>query len=286
MFRKIDDLGPTLDSGSAEIIADTLMHIGLDLASKGDNPMAEKWLRRAYEVISHQALDRLSPLGLELRLAICQGLISAFLAIGSQERVQEATNLIEYIESEIGDKALVLHWRLELLQNAPGEVFDIEAYASILHRMVRAFDCSDVSFHFLLEHVNKLKEKSPRLARSLLDELLLQHVIPSKKAEWIGKSILRRIWMGTADEVDPIAASADLQHLLDKAYDCLAQPVESDVAGAAQAVSWKPTRLHSSFADLIQGNMEQDGFSTRRQPLRACRGMVFNRFAQSVHEQR
>ncbi|KAL7808306.1 SPO22 domain-containing protein [Trichoderma aethiopicum] len=222
MFGKIDALRPTLDSISAEIIADTLQHIGFDLASKGDHGMAVKWLRRAYHIINLQALDQLSAKGLELRLAICQGLVRGLLDVGSDVCVKEANDLVEYVESEIGDKPLVLHWRLELLQRAPGETFDVDAYSSILHRMVRAFDYSDASFYFLLHHLRNLREKSPRLSRGLLDELLLQHVISSRKSEWIGKIIIKRIWMVTVDPIDSSSDAdstellTDLQHLLDK----------------------------------------------------------------------
>ncbi|KAL7943849.1 meiosis protein SPO22/ZIP4 like domain-containing protein [Trichoderma barbatum] len=239
MFGKIDVIRPTLDSISSEIIADTLQHIGYDLSSKGDHGMAVKWLKRAYDIINHQALDQLSSQGLELRLAICQGLVRGLLDIGSQICIQEANSLIEYVESEIGDKPLVLHWRLELLQKAPGETFDIDAYSSILHRMVRAFDYSDASFYFLLHHIKNLREKSPRLACGLLDELLLQHIISSKKCEWIGKTVVRRIWMSTVDDTNSIETLADLQNILDKVNDGLSEPLASDTAGAAHSIIWR-----------------------------------------------
>ncbi|KAM0261936.1 hypothetical protein ACHAQJ_001939 [Trichoderma viride] len=254
MFGKIDILRPVLDSSSAEIIADTLQHVGFDLASKGDHGMAIKWLKRAYDIISHQALDQLSAKGLELRLAICQGLVRALLDIGSPEYVQEAHRLIEYVESEIGDKPLVLHWRLELLQKAPGETFDIEAYSSILHRMVRSFDYSEASFYFLLHHIKNLRERSPHLARRLLDELLLLHVIPSKKSEWVGKTVVRRIWVSTVEDADSVEALEDLRNLLDKVYDGLSGPLESDIAGAAHSVIWN--KINSILSDKPYGVVE------------------------------
>ncbi|EHK16036.1 uncharacterized protein TRIVIDRAFT_40031, partial [Trichoderma virens Gv29-8] len=258
MFGKIDALRPTLDSSSAEIIADTLQHIGFDVASKGDHGMAVKWLKRAYDIINHQALDQLSTKGLELRLAICQGLVRGLLDIGSEVCVQEASNLIEYIESEIGDKPLVLHWRLELLQKAPGEAFDIDAYSSILHRMVRSFDYSDASFCFLLHHIKALREKNPRLARGLLDELLLKHIISSKRSEWIGKAVVRRIWMTTVDDTNSIEALTDLQNLLDKVNDALSEPLPY-LAFKVSLIDWdhdlgfESIRHLSKLSDSSQG---------------------------------
>ncbi|KAL9480853.1 hypothetical protein ACSS6W_005639 [Trichoderma asperelloides] len=202
MFGKIDLLRPALDASSAEIIADTFHRIGYDLSSKGDYGMAVKWLKRAYDIISRQALDKLSVRGLELRLAILQGLIRGLLDTGSQECFQEADKLIEHIESEVGDKPLVLHLRLEFLQKAPEEVFDVEAYSGVLHRMVRSFDYSDKSFVFLLFHLKNLRERNHHLARGLLDELLLRHVVASKNSEWMGKAIVRRIWMNTLRDTE------------------------------------------------------------------------------------
>ncbi|PTB40057.1 hypothetical protein M441DRAFT_459152 [Trichoderma asperellum CBS 433.97] len=202
MFGKIDHLRPALDASSAEIIADTFHRIGYDLSSKGDYGMAVKWLKRAYDIICRQALDKLSVRGLELRLAIFQGLVRGLLDTDSQECFQEADKLIEYIESEIGDKPLVLHLRLELLQKAPEVVFDVEAYSGVLHRMVRSFDYSDMTFIFLLHHLKNLRERNHRLARGLLDELLLRHVIASKNSEWMGKTIVRRIWMNTTRDTE------------------------------------------------------------------------------------
>ncbi|KAK6447658.1 hypothetical protein FP744_10003908 [Trichoderma asperellum] len=239
MFGKIDLLRPALDASSAEIIADTFHRIGYDLSSKGDYGMAVKWLKRAYDIISRQALDKLSVRGLELRLAILQGLIRGLLDTGSQECFQEADKLIEHIESEVGDKPLVLHLRLEFLQKAPEEVFDVEAYSGVLHRMVRSFDYSDKSFVFLLFHLKNLRERNHHLARGLLDELLLRHVVASKNSEWMGKAIVRRIWMNTVDDADSISTLTDLQNLLDKVYDSLSEPLESDIAGAAHSkVIW------------------------------------------------
>ncbi|PKK50187.1 hypothetical protein CI102_7171 [Trichoderma harzianum] len=265
MFGKIDAIRPTLDPRSAEIIADTLQHIGFDLASKGDYSMAVKWLKRAYDIINHQALDQLSSKGLELRLAICQGLVRGLLDIGSPECVQEANSLIEYIESEIGEKPLVLHWRLELLQKAPGEIFDIDAYSSILHRMVRSFDYSDASFYFLLHHIKSLREKNHRLARGLLDELLLQHIISSKNREWIGKTVVRRVWMNTVDETNSIEALADLKKLLDKVSDALSEPL-GYLAFKVSLIDWD----HELGSESIRHLSRLSDSSQGRDMLYAC----------------
>lgn len=237
MFGKINLLRPKLDASSAQTMADTFQHIGYGLASKGDHGMAMKWLKRAYDIISRPALDQPSAKGLESRLAICHGVFRGLLDINSQESVQEANSLVENIESEVGDKPLILHWRLELLQKAQGEIFDIEAYSSILHRMVRSFDNSDASFTLLLCQIKNSRERDHRLARGLLDEFLLRHAIVSNHSEWVGQTVVQRIWMTTVDDNDPISALTDLYNLLGKAYDGLSKPLGSDLAGTAHFVS-------------------------------------------------
>ncbi|KAL2684721.1 hypothetical protein Neosp_005808 [[Neocosmospora] mangrovei] len=160
MYTKADDLLRCLDPFSAEHLADTLQDIGANLSGKGDHEMALKWLRRAHALINGQELERLSTEGLEIRMAIHHDLIQTLLATHSPERVQEADDLVSYVESEIGDKPVVLHWKLEILQRSPSEIFDVDACASILRRMVRSMDLSNATLGFLLHNINELRERA------------------------------------------------------------------------------------------------------------------------------
>ncbi|CAM1510467.1 Fc.00g008020.m01.CDS01 [Cosmosporella sp. VM-42] len=244
MYSKTDTLRNNLDASSAEHMADALQHIGSDLSSRGDFGMALKWLRRAYELINGQDLERLSAEGLELRLAICHDLVQAMLGVGSPECVQEANDLVAFVESEIGDKPVVLHWRLEILQKSPGEIFDTEAYASILRRMIRSIDFSDTLFSFLLHHIKELRERNSRLAIGLLDELLLTRVLQSNNAEWVGKTLVRRVWMSTMDS-DSSTGATDLMILLRRIPAEFCDLLHPDATGAAHSLVWK--KLDASY---------------------------------------
>lgn len=235
MFSKTDSLRQNLEVSSAENMADTLQHIGADLSSAGDHNMALKWFKRASDLINSQNLDQLSMHGLELRLAICQGRVQSLLGVGSPDCLQEANDLVAYVESEVGDKPVVLHWQLEILQKSPDEVFDAEAYASILRRMIRCFDFSDGTFHFLLHHIKELRDKSSRLACGLLDELLKQHVLHSGNVAWINKAVVRRIWMATMGS-ESTESLTTLHGLLDTIFDALSEPLAPDATGAAHSV--------------------------------------------------
>lgn len=193
MFSNTDSLRQSLDVSSAETMANTLRHIGADLLSTDQHILALKWLGRALHLLNAQSLEQLSMHGLELRLAICQGRVQSLLGIGSPEPLQEVNDLVAYVESKMGDKPVVLHWQLEILQKSPAEVFDAEACASILRHMIRAFDFSEGTFQFLLHSIKELRDKSSRLACGLLDELMKRHILQSGNAAWIGRAVVRRI---------------------------------------------------------------------------------------------
>ncbi|KAF4502049.1 transcription factor [Fusarium agapanthi] len=245
MYAKADDLLHNLDPTSAEYLADTFHGIGGDLLSRGDNGMALKWLRRALDLINDQALERLSTEGLGLRISIHHELIQALLATGSQDGLQEAENIVSHVESEIGDKPVVLHWRLEILQRSPSEVFNADACASILRRMIRSLDLSDAGLGFLLHGISELRMRGPRLAIGLMDELLLRKLMPSRNIGWIGKAIVRRVWMGTM-EANASVSVADLTQTLDQLVQEAGQcDVEASTAALSKLI-WK--KLDTSYS--------------------------------------
>jgi tetratricopeptide (TPR) repeat protein len=194
MYGKSESLRQTLDPNTAETLTDTLFEIGNDLLKKNDFIMAVKWLERAYELLNSQELEQLSREAIELRLAISQSLVQALLGINTTESFQKAESHVGYIESELGDKFVVLLLRLEILLKSPSEVFDSNAYASILQRMIRALDLSDSNFRLIIHHLRKLDDKAPALARHILDDFLIDKVIPSQRDEWIERTVIVRAY--------------------------------------------------------------------------------------------
>lgn len=245
MFNKAELLRPRLDASSAEAMADTLHHIAADLLARKDFDMALKWFKRAHDMLHAQGLDKLSMRGLDLRMAITHGRVQSLLASPSPGCLHEASDLVAYVESEMGDKPVVLHWQLEILQKSPAETFDAEAYSSVLRRMIRCFDFSDGTLDFLLHHTRHLRDKSPRLACALLDELTRQHLLQSGRAEWVDKAIVKRVWMETTQ---PASAEGleSLRSLLDASQDALPEPLGPAPAGAAQSVGWRRATTGSS----------------------------------------
>lgn len=242
MFSKTEVLRPHLDAASAEMMADTLRHIGTDLFSKSDYQLAVKWLKRAYDIITSQDPEHVSAQGLQNRIAICHAFVQSLLRIGTPESLHNADSLVAYFESSIGDKPVVLHWRLEILQSYPGEVFDADKYSSILRRMVRTFDSCDESFNFLLHHIKELRNKNSRLAIALIDEFLISRILESNNAEWLNKVVITRIWMSTMDmdSAETHQRREALSDLMDTVSDSVLEPLSPDAAGAAHSVSCQP----------------------------------------------
>ncbi|KAH7257673.1 meiosis protein SPO22/ZIP4 like-domain-containing protein [Fusarium tricinctum] len=264
MFAKANTLLHHLDPSSAEQLADTFHSIGTDLSSRNDYDMALKWLRRALGLINEQELERLSTEGLELRMAIHHELIQALLATEAKESLQEADELASLVESEIGDKPVVLHWKLEILQKSPSEVFNEDSRASILRRMIRSLDLSDAGLGFLLHGISELRTRGPRLAVGLMEELILKKLIPAGNMNWIGKALVRRVWMAMM-ETDTTVSVADLIRILDQVAKEAGQ-CNVDVATAAlsqypESQLWCRLALHPIFS--TSGDASQGKFSRR-----------------------
>ncbi|KAL2875833.1 sporulation-specific protein 22 [Colletotrichum sp. CLE4] len=242
-----------LDLNSAEKMTEILFEIGKDLSKKEDFPLAVRWLERGYDIINTQDLSLFSRDAIELRLSVCQALIHALLGLSTPESSQKALDLVSYIESEIGDKPVVLLLRLELLHKAPAEVFDVEAYADILRRMVRSFNFSEAHFKLLVHHARKLHDKSPTLATSVVDGMLRGTIVSSGREEWVERLVLLRIWMETTQR-DGMRAIEELMGVLAGLQDNLSKPFGAPTAVGALTLIWKKIEVnynqgHFDFAD-------------------------------------
>ncbi|KAI1139503.1 SPO22-domain-containing protein [Hypoxylon sp. FL0543] len=197
-YGKLLDCQSPKDSVSVENLADSCFEIGKDLTAKKNFLLAPIWLERAYESINAQDLDQLSREAIELRLAISQALVRAYINTNTTDGFQKAENHVRYIESGFGDKLVVLLLRLELLLSSPAEVFDSNAYAAVLRRMISSLDISESSFNLMIHHIRKLDDKSPSLAPSILDEFITLRVLPSQHDTWVERAVVLRTQMATA----------------------------------------------------------------------------------------
>lgn len=235
MHNKVEALQNRLEPISAQHLADTLQKIGSALCDKKDYPMALKWLRRANKIINAQELEKLSMQALELRDVIRHDIIKLLVCIGTPDTLREADGMITNAESEMGDQILVWFWKLEILRKSPGEVFDTDACASILRRMIRAETSTEAVLKYLLLNIKVLRDRNSALAKGLLDELLLTRLLPLGNSEWIKKVVICRVWMATME--DSAATSAnDMMAFLGRIPPEGVGLLDADSTAAAQSV--------------------------------------------------
>ncbi|KAI1422777.1 meiosis protein SPO22/ZIP4 like-domain-containing protein [Xylaria sp. FL1777] len=160
LYASVGKLTTHLDTASAEKLADALFEIGRDLTLKKNSVLAVKWLERALELISAQEISQLSRDAIELKLAISQALIQAYLDIGTPDYINRAENHIAYIENGLGDKLVVLLFRTEVLLRSPAEVFDGKAYADIIRRMMRTVALKQQDIDSALRYLEQISETS------------------------------------------------------------------------------------------------------------------------------
>ncbi|KAI1474952.1 SPO22-domain-containing protein [Daldinia eschscholtzii] len=238
LYEKVQDFKHTANPASAENFADSFFEIGKDLAAKKNFSLAVKWLERAHEFINHQDLEQLSREVVELRLTISQALIRAYLNLNTAESFKSAENHVCYVESELGDKLVVLLLRLELLLSSPAEVFDSNAYAAVLRRMIRSLEISESSFNLMVHHIRKLDDKSPSLASSVLGEFITLRVLPTQQGSWIERAIVLCVQMATARR-DTYETIQELGTMFDNIAAKLEKPLSAAAVLAIQILIWK-----------------------------------------------
>jgi hypothetical protein len=235
MFKKSMSAKKIFGPNSTESLADILYEMGKDLLLKRQHAMAAKWLERSYEVLSMQELDRLSMDARELRVSIMESLIKSLLGLRDEVSVDKARSFVDLLESEVGDKLLVLLLRLDLLFAVTNDTFDSNSYFDIVQRMTRSVVLTDPNIRLIMHHIRKLTDKSPSLACKALDELLELRILPSKREEWIEKALVTRVWMATY-KLESIDTLLSLEQVLSTTFESLGKPVSSAVALASHTV--------------------------------------------------
>jgi hypothetical protein len=213
-YSSLEECKETLDLSSVEKLADTLFEIGKDLAAKNNYTLAVKWLERSFEWINSLEMGQLSRDAVELRLAISQALIQVYLDLNTPDSFEKANNHIAYIESEVGDKFVVLLFRTELQLRSPPETFDAHAYSNVIRRMMRVIDLSESTYRLLMNHIRQLGSRNMPAACLLMDEFLTGPILGSQHEEWIEHAIMNRLFMGLED--DPTKTIENSKKALDQ----------------------------------------------------------------------
>jgi hypothetical protein len=236
MFNKCISSKEIFDPNTAESLADVLDEIGKGLLAKRQYDLATKWLERAREVLAGQELDRLSMDASELRNSITESNIKALLGLEIPAAVDKARYLVDTLESEMGEKLIVLLLRLQLLSSATNETFDSGAYGHILRRMILSATLNTENFKLIMFHIRKLNHQSPRMALKALDELMKLRMLKGEKEEWVEKVLITRLYMtvGQREGADNLVLLGELFTVV---VDNIKQPISSSATLAAHTVS-------------------------------------------------
>jgi hypothetical protein len=243
MYKKSTASKQCFDPNTAESLADVLYEMGKDLFRKQQYALAVKWLERAYEVLNGQELDRLSMDAGELRISVIQTSVKALLGMKTSEMTSRARDLIQLLESDVGDKLIVMLLKLEMLSGSSCEVFDGDAYSNILQKMTRTMPLNSNNFRLIMFHIRKLNDKSPNLACRTIDEFLNLRILEGERPEWIEKAIITRLWI-TVSQRDSAESLVALDDLLSTISTKTQQPLGPAAAHAAHTV-----RLFASFRE-------------------------------------
>lgn len=177
-----------------------------------------------------------------------QALIRAYLKLDTTEGFKKAENHVCYVESELGDKLVVLLLRLELLLSSPAEVFDSNAYAGILRRMIRSTEVSESSLNLMIHHIRKLNDKSPSLASSVLGEFITLGVLPTQQDTWVERAIVLYTQIATTHR-DTHETIQELGTIFDNIEANLKNSLSAAAVLAIQMVS-QPPNTSSSLLDM------------------------------------
>lgn len=208
MYKSSRSSDRVFDPHTAESLADVLYEMGKDLLHSQQYPMAVKWLERAFEVLESQELDKLSMDASELRISIIQSSVKALLGLQEDASRAKALTLIDLIESETGDKLIVLLLKLELLSANTTETFDSNSYSDILQRMTRTISLGDSNFKLIMFHIRKLNDKSPSLACRALEDFMRLRILRMNREDWVEKVLVTRLWISIGQRDSPEALSS------------------------------------------------------------------------------
>lgn len=236
MFRKAMASQRHFDANTAESMADALFEMGKNMLERKQYDLAVKWLERSYDVLSGQELDKLSIDASELRVSIIESFVRSLLCLQTPESMKKGQNFIELLESEFGDKLVVLVLRMDLITAEGSGNFDRDAYSDALRRIIRCVVMGEDSFKLVMARIRILNTESPSLACKVMDDFIRLRVVKEGRGCWIDKALISRLYMAVcqAESKETITA---VEHLVSEVFASVEKPLSSKVTLAAQMVS-------------------------------------------------
>ena len=207
---KVDE--QELEPSSAEGLADTLFEIGNSQVTEKKWSNAIPWLEKAYDILAGQSLELLSNNAGELQISVMHSMARALINQQEQESMAKAWNIIRELEIECGNRLAVLLLKLESLAH-DGDA-SVQDYCDVLQRIVRTVHLTDTNVKTIIHHVHELRSRSPPMAHTVLNTLLMERLLGAEEEKWAEKVLVTVVWNYTTS-ADFSNTSSPMTELLD-----------------------------------------------------------------------
>jgi len=236
MYERFLRIPHPVDGTVRRKMAERLFEMGKrDLESR-NYPRALQWLEYAIANVADIEDAELSKDTEDLRLAIYERTVRTFIAIGGPGDIRKATDLVEYLQSRLGDDPVVLLLRVSLLECMEPEEFDVDAFGGVLRKMARSFRITTDALDWTCAKLLSLHGRRPLVAVSILDDLISSRILATENEEWITKTLVLRTRMSASEDTPSNSEQRPLHALFSKVLDNLAKPLSTATVTAIQSV--------------------------------------------------
>ena len=254
------------DSSLVEKLADLLFEISKDQSKKLLHHEVVKWLERAHDNLISQKLVSLGSDAGELLVSIKHLLAKTYLVLKGKENMSKAWNMVHGLDIASGSKLAFLLLKLDLYDSDPSSL--AQEYCDVLQKIVHTIYLTDSNLKTTLHHVYKLRLRSPRMAHTTLETLLLERLSHTEEPGWTEKTLVTMIWNCTTSS-DLADALNQLTRVLNALYANSRVMISPSAAHAAQVVSTFTYSRKSQFLRYIFVNDSQASMEAHRGKLQS-----------------
>ncbi|KAI5791651.1 meiosis protein SPO22/ZIP4 like-domain-containing protein [Peziza echinospora] len=241
---------------ASEALAQVAFEIGNGLCGQKVYDAAIKWIKRSFDILNKIDPICLSEQGSDRRFAVMHSLASACIQNKEDGDFDRARATIDMMFEDGPTKVVTYLLRLELITAETPDAFEEEYYA-VLMKMINIVIINEPTFKTILGKIHFLAQKSPKLAGSCLDELIVKCLVPLEKDDWIETAFVTRFWMQVRSaSTDGIQSSTlgALKSVLESLSKYFIKPLSIKSTNSIQTLIWKATEgllTQNKYEDVI-----------------------------------
>lgn len=224
----------------SEEFADSFFEIGKAEHDRRQFEIAACWLERSVEILTEHDVNQMSEFAPDLKLTTLHLLTKTLLAIGTTESKAKASNIVELMDKEYGDKMLVSLLKLEILGTETS--MDANVYHGVILRLIRSVYLTKANFKTIMHHLHKLRRINHELACKCLDEFMEIRLFRSDVADYIERATIMRMWITVSHTANSIVE--ELESFLETIAGNITTTFSSGATFAAQTLLWKVIETH------------------------------------------